>query len=883
MNQVRFNNAFKQLTFRRREVLQKFLAGETDAEIAKSLHITESTVRQHIKALCKAFDLKNDFPDERHSKRSELTDLCTQYKPELRMLKNNTPDQNFVGREGAISDINDLIIKPGSRIVVIQASGGVGKTTLAQQYLKTQEFDLVLELLMAKEKENITSVESVIEEWLKREFQEEPGREFGVTLGRLKRQLQNRKIGILIDNLEPALDKQGKFIEPHRSYIELLRVLADPMGQSVTLITSRDRLCEADIAVKHYRLLGLDEAAWQLFFSNSSIKIDSLTLKAMHKAYGGNAKAMDILCGAINEDFDGSMTAYWQENQVDLLVKADLANLVASQFNRLQQIDPEAYSLLCRLGCYRYQDVPTVPIKGLLCLLWDVEEVKSRRTIESLRNRSLVEFKNGECYLHPAIRAEAITRLRASEDWKSVNRRIAVFYDDLTLSIDNNLILKIAFEAVEHFYEIEDFNNCCQTLLFKILGAEKIENLRCTPNLWNGAIRIITISEKLLGKLPDQNKALILIPLGIIYTESGMNRKAIEVSRQILNITNNIKKCEKLAFAEICSYLIAGKANRLIGNFNESKMACEKATEIAQRSGNFYWKSLALYELGSLYIETSKPGRALRCFIVAAFQAVGYKIPLEIYSLSQLLFEPVESLSFKINEIFKKYNTNNIEEDRSKKSAILWNISRCFNTMKLHRLAKIVSDINSTIVNETDKNFVCWLSLEYAIYYSAIGNQEQANKYYQKALEASADQGYSWCRVHALMGYANWKYTWDHYEDALAIHNNLETPLKNNEFYNLQAHNYHCLSLIYLKTESFDRVTEYLKKSQDICEELSLPLLNQLAETHYQLALVYQKMGEVEKSQTNFHEAIQLFHKIEAPKQAEKLVQAMSGRSQIKY
>jgi len=67
-------------------------------------------------------------------------------------------------------------------VIVIQGEGGVGKTTLAQQYLQTQGFELVLELLMAKETQNITAVEHVVEEWLKQDFQEEPGVEFGVTL-----------------------------------------------------------------------------------------------------------------------------------------------------------------------------------------------------------------------------------------------------------------------------------------------------------------------------------------------------------------------------------------------------------------------------------------------------------------------------------------------------------------------------------------------------------------------------------------------------------------------------------------------------------------------------------------------------------------------------
>jgi hypothetical protein len=131
------------------------------------------------------------------------------------------------------------------------------------------------------------------------------------------------------------------------------------------------------------------------------------------------------------------------------LVERDLEDLVTSQFNRLQQIDPEAYKLLCRLGCYRYQDVPTVPTEGLLCLLWDVEEAQRRRIIESLRNRSLVEFHKGEYWLHPMIRAEAIARLRASDDWEITNRKAAIFLTESVEIIEN---IKDAMTALEAYY-----------------------------------------------------------------------------------------------------------------------------------------------------------------------------------------------------------------------------------------------------------------------------------------------------------------------------------------------------------------------------------------------------------------------------------------------
>jgi transcriptional regulator with XRE-family HTH domain len=204
----------------------------------------------------------------------------------------STPDPNFVGREDAIAHLNTLV-NQGAKIILIHAKGGVGKTTLARKYIQ-QQFGSYIEFPIAKETQNITSVQSLVEERLK-QLGEEPGREFGVSLDRLKRKLQTDRIGVLIDNLEPALDGNGKIIEPHRLYVELLTALANPEVQSVTLITSRECLHESAVTVQNYLLEGLDLAAWQEFFNSRNVKTDTSVLIAMHKAYGGNAKAIDLL------------------------------------------------------------------------------------------------------------------------------------------------------------------------------------------------------------------------------------------------------------------------------------------------------------------------------------------------------------------------------------------------------------------------------------------------------------------------------------------------------------------------------------------------------------------------------------------------------------
>ena len=527
-----FAETGKHLSNLQRVILQQVWQGRRYWAIAESYGCTEGHVKDVASQL---WQILSKTLGEKVSKHTLKTVLVRRLEmdsarpsPTIAAAIQPPENPNFVGRAAAIAHL-DHLVSQGHKVIVIQGEGGIGKTTLAQQYLHAQAFELVLELLMAKESPHITPVEQVVEEWLKQDFGVEPGREFGVTLGRLKRQLHSHRVGVLIDNLEPALDLQGRFIRPHNRYVELLRVLADTRVQSVTLITSRDRLCEPAIHLDHYRLPGLEQSAWRHYFQPHDITIDWPTLQAMHRAYGGNAKAMGILCGSIQGDYEGDMAAYWRETQADPLVATDLKNLVTSQINRLQDLDSNAYRLFRRLGCYRYQEVSTVPSQGLFHLMWDIAADQRRQIIASLRNRSLLEGRKGEYWLHPVIRAEAIARLRASGEWEVVNRKAADYWTSHTETITTVSDAMHALEAYYHYLEIGDFEAAGQVIL-KSRDNRWRQFLPLGSTLYRmGLLQpVITAITEIIDRIKsDQNASELHNILADVYWISGQIQPAI--------------------------------------------------------------------------------------------------------------------------------------------------------------------------------------------------------------------------------------------------------------------------------------------------------------------------------------------------------------------
>ncbi|MBE9060163.1 ATP-binding protein [cf. Phormidesmis sp. LEGE 11477] len=422
-DQLLFDQTGKHLSDLQSHIIQQSWHGRTYGQVATLAGYSEGHVKDVASQLWR---LLSSALGERITKGNLRSRLINRIKRTLKKASTanfltashvlSAPD--FIGQEQTLSTLQALSQR--QPIIVIQGEGGLGKTTLAQRYC--QPFKQVLELLVARETSHIVKAESVVEEWLQHHFKQPPAKAFGITLSRLKHQLeQNEDSVVFIDNLESALLGNGQFATEYKGYVELLRVLATT--KTTTIITSRDRLCEPSLKVYHYRLPGLPLSAWCQFFQahikQTNIKQTNLResdftniLKSMHRAYAGNAKAMEVLCSAVVEDFGGDISAYWQQNETNLLGSAELRNLISSQVDRLRALDPESYTVFCRLGSEHMLDKSRWHAAEILALMWDIPLERQRAILSSLRDRSLLLLQKGIYRLHPVIRAEAGMRSR---------------------------------------------------------------------------------------------------------------------------------------------------------------------------------------------------------------------------------------------------------------------------------------------------------------------------------------------------------------------------------------------------------------------------------------------------------------------------------------
>lgn len=757
---------------------------------------------------------------------TDENNLLNHLIPIFNIPKNMPSDSiNFVGREEELDKLKSELWKQEHKIIGIIGFPGTGKTTLISKFVRKLEqekidrFDTVVWTDIPPQVDNRRPpsikqfITPILYDISNGKITSDTIRQddlFGIT-ERLLSQLRKQRCLIVIDNAEALLSdknkklgESGTFAEDCRDYYYLFNKILQTEHCSKLIINSRESFVKLrSLNYSEFTLRGLDQKYAIELISHLSKKYEvensvyklqetDIDLITLIKKCSGNPKAIEIVIPHIlaDKEFQGNVNLFLKQNKpIDGI--DGLSTILKEVVNKLNDKQREC---LTRISVYQYR----LSLKGIHSQMPRLYEHEIILIIHDLKVANLLKAenqfqdKNSSIYrIHPFIK-EYCYRLLDQNMLNESHVRAANYYLNQAGNCQEVQEVDAAFEAIHHFYKIGMFNDCYEIFIFNILNATRLDNLRCSANLWNNVDRIIELAPKLISKLSDlEKKAITLVPLGFVYSEAGKNLKALEVSDEILKITDRqLNKDEELIFPKIAAYINKGRAHRLIGNFKQSQQDCEIASKYAKKLGKKSWQALAIYELGLIHLELKKPRRAIGCFITAAFQAIEEKVvPRGVHSFKKLLSgeKLKEGAEEEIEKTIGKYESEDNSQDDTRKFRILYNIARALNLLELHTPSEFILKIAERFVNEkTDMGNPIWLYTELATCY---GKKHKAEEYLKKAYSRK-ETAPMICNAFTLYKYAEWEYSWEHYQDALEKYKELEKLLREAEFplWQIKAH-----------------------------------------------------------------------------------------------
>ncbi len=334
--------------------------------------------------------------------------------------------------------------------------------------------------------------------------------------------------------------------------------------------------------------------------------------------------------------------------------------------------------------------------------------------------------------------------------------------------------------------------------------------------LWGHYRLVINLHEKLKGKFDDKFSAGInLNELGLIYSEVGETRKAIELHEQSLTINREIGSRNNEAVS-------LGNLGYCYSNLGETRKAIElheQALTINREIGSRNNEAANLGNLGSCYAHLGETQKAI--------------------------------------ELHKQALTINREIGSHKNEAVnLGNLGYCYSNLGETRKAIELHEQALTInreIGSRNNEAVNLGNLGYC--YSNLGETQKAIEFHEQALTINREIGN---RNKEAVNLGNLGYCYSNlgetqkaielHEQALTI--NREIGSRNNEATNLRN-----ISNALLSLGEYKKAEENIKLALQIADEITSTILQK--DTHYVLTKVYLFQNNLVNARATIEAALQ--------------------------
>ena len=322
----------------------------------------------------------------------------------------------FYGRKTELDQLSQWIVEENCRVVSVLGMGGMGKSalTVSLMHRLATHFEVVIWRSVRDAPDCETLLKGCLQ-ILAPEVLNEVSVSFERCLSLLLKQLQSRRVLLVLDNLETLLEEgqnAGYLRGGYENYGRLLTLLGETSHHSCLLLTSREKPIDLvplegkRSVVRSLRLTPLDEQACEQLLVDKDVRGTPSQRAQLSRFFTGNPLALKIVAQTIVDLFDGEIARFLEQGEGEAIF-GGVRRLLDEQFARLSVMEQ---TVLMWLAILRE---PSSVEEVVAALVRPVSRVRLLEIMEALHHRSLIERggKAGTFTLQSVVLEYLTTRL----------------------------------------------------------------------------------------------------------------------------------------------------------------------------------------------------------------------------------------------------------------------------------------------------------------------------------------------------------------------------------------------------------------------------------------------------------------------------------------